>query len=80
MKATVRKTPTAKLTASRLRANVYRVLDSVLATGVPAVIERNGRTLHIVPDKPVRLVLRPDFIKGDPDDLVTLDWSHEWRP
>jgi hypothetical protein len=37
-----------------------------------------------VPGKPVgrldRLVARPDFIKGDPEDLVGLDWSHEWRP
>jgi len=23
-----------------------------------------------------RLVARPDFIKGDPKDLVHLDWSH----
>jgi len=22
----------------------------------------------------------PDFIKGDPEDLVRLGWSHEWRP
>ena len=84
MKATVRKMPAGKLTASRLRADVYRVLDGVLETGVPAVVQRRGRTLRIVPGKPVgrldRLVARPDFIKGDPEDLVRLDWLHEWRP
>jgi hypothetical protein len=84
MKATVQKMPAGKLTASRLRADVYRVLDGVLETGVPAVVQRRGRTLRIVPGKPVgrldRLVARPDFIKGDPEDLVRLDWSHEWRP
>lgn len=76
--------PARKLTASRLRADVYQVLDGVLATGVPAVIERRGRTLRIIPGKPVNrldsLVARPDFIKGDPEDLVHLDWSHAWRP
>ena len=37
------------ITASKLRENVYRILDEVLATGVPVEIERNGRTLRIVP-------------------------------
>jgi hypothetical protein len=84
MKTTVRKMPAGKLTASRLRADVYRVLDGVLDTGIPAVVRRRGRTLRIVPGKPVdrlaQLVARPDFIKGDPEDLVSIDWSHEWRP
>jgi len=73
-----------RLTASRLRADVYRVLDEVLDTGVPAEIERRGRVLRIVPadslQRLARLIPRPGFIKGDPDDLVHLDWSGEWRP
>ena len=84
MKVTARKVPAGKLTASRLRADVYRVLDGVLETGIPAVIDRRGRTLRIVPVKPTNrldcLVARPDFIKGDPEDLVHLDWSSAWRP
>jgi len=84
MKVTARKIPAGKLTASRLRADVYRVLDGVLETGIPAVVERRGRTLRIVPGKPAHrldcLVARPDFIKGDPEDLVHLDWSSAWRP
>ena len=44
------------LTASKLRENVYRVLDHVLETGEPAEIERNGRRLRIVADdRPSRL-------------------------
>jgi hypothetical protein len=39
MKATVRKMPAGKLAASRLRADVCRMLDGVLETGVPAVIK-----------------------------------------
>ena len=37
------------LTASKLRANVYRLLDEVLETGKPLEIERNGKTLVITP-------------------------------
>ena len=36
------------ITASKLRENVYRILDQVLATGEPIEIERNGRRLLLV--------------------------------
>jgi hypothetical protein len=69
------------ITASKRRENVYRVLDEVLETGEPVVIERNGRRLLIVPEERAsrlaRLVRRPDAITGDAEDLVHLDWSSE---
>lgn len=71
------------LTASKLRENIYRVLDQVLETGEPAEIERNGRRLRIVaddqPSRLDRLVRRPDTVKGDSEDFVHLDWSGEWK-
>lgn len=70
------------ITASKLRENVYRILDDVLASGVPVEIERNGRVLRIVPvDTPTRasrLVRRPAAVVGDSEDLVHLDWSSNW--
>lgn len=70
------------ISASTLRANVYRVLDQVLETGQPVEIERNGRRLFIVADEPpsrlARLVQRPNVVVGDSDDLVHVDWSGEW--
>lgn len=72
------------ITASELRQNVYRLLDQVLATGLPIEIERGGRRLRIVPVDPqaklTRLSAHPNTIVGDPEDLVHLDWSNEWRP
>ena len=72
------------ITASRLRANVYKVLDEVLETGTPVEIERRGRRLRIVPaesqSRLERLVRRPRFLKVDPESIVHLDWSDEWRP
>ena len=72
------------VTASELRQNVYRLLDETLRSGVPLEIERNGRLLRIVPvDAPPkldRLAPHPGTIVGDPEDLVHVDWSAEWRP
>ena len=71
------------VTASSLRQNIYRLLDEVLETGVPLEIERRGRVLRIVPvgesAKLDRLKNR-DCIRGDPEDLVHLDWSDAWQP
>jgi hypothetical protein len=72
-----------KLTASQLRSDVYRVLDSVLETGVPVEIERKGRTLKIVaevpPSKLSRLTKR-QVMNSAPDAIVHLDWSKNWKP
>jgi len=72
------------LTASKLRANIYRILDQVFETGVPVEIERHGRILKLVPtDTPGKLdhlIERSAFLQCDPEDLVSLDWSQEWQP
>jgi hypothetical protein len=69
---------------SRLRADLYRVLDQVLETGVPVEVERRGRRLRISAveegDRLAALKPRPGYLKGDPDSVVHLDWSEEWRP
>lgn len=72
------------ISASQLRADVYRLLDQVLATDQPLEIERKGKVLVIAPKEPGsrldRLSPREGFIAGDPEDLVSLDWSSEWKP
>lgn len=72
------------ITASRLRDNVYKVLDEVLETGTPVEIERRGRRLRIVPvdtkGRLERLMRRPGYLKVDPESIVHLDWSNQWRP
>lgn len=70
------------VSASQLRQDVYRLLDEVLRTGKPLEIERKGRILRLVPDEPRsrldRIRAHPEVIVGDPEDLVSIDWSAEW--
>jgi hypothetical protein len=72
------------ITATKLRADIYRLLDEVLETGQPLEIERNGETLVIAPKQELslwdRLPRREGFIVGDPDELIHVDWSSEWNP
>ena len=72
------------VTASKLREDIYKILDGILATGEPVEIERKGRVLRIVADQPstsrLSRLMKRDFIIGDPEDLVEIDWSKEWNP
>lgn len=81
-------TDPTRLTASKLRANVYRVLDQMIETGVPVEIERHGRRLRIVPASAGRFPapgklqrFKPRrYLRCAPAALVHIDWSWEWRP
>jgi antitoxin (DNA-binding transcriptional repressor) of toxin-antitoxin stability system len=69
--------------ASALRENIYRILDEVLETGVPVEIERRGKILRIAPAETRSKLdnLRPrPYLLTDPEELVHLDWSEDWRP
>ena len=71
------------LTASKLRENIYRIIDQVIETGVPVVVRRKGKTVRIVPGEPVSRIgrLEPrEYLLEDPESIVHLDWSVEWRP
>jgi hypothetical protein len=72
------------ISASKLRANVYRLLDEVLDSGRPLEIERKGKVLVIAPKEEQsiwdRLPRREGAIIGDPNDLIHMDWSSEWNP
>jgi hypothetical protein len=73
-----------KTNASQLRANIFKLLDMVAETGIPLDVERKGKLLRIVPVEPgsklKRIVKRKGVVKGDPDDLIHMDWSGEWKP
>lgn len=71
-----------KLSVTRLRLNIYAIVDQVLETGVPVEVERKGASVLIVPAQPVFRRLdqlpRRDAIVGDPDELISVEVS-EWH-
>ncbi|MEI7901708.1 MAG: type II toxin-antitoxin system Phd/YefM family antitoxin [bacterium] len=71
------------VTVSGLRQNIYRLLDHVIETGQPLEVRRGDCLLKIVAKKPASklAMLKPHkCIRGNPEDLVHLDWSREWKP
>ena len=70
------------LTASKLRENIYKILDRVLETGQSVEIIRRGQKLRIVPEKSRSRLdkLKPrEYLATDPEELVHIDWSVEWQ-
>ena len=69
------------VTPTELRANIYRLLDEVLKTGLPLEVRKGDKTLTIVPgevtDKFQNLISRPHVIQGDPEELVDISWEDE---
>jgi prevent-host-death family protein len=71
------------ISSTKLRENIYQILDEVLRTGRPIEIRRKGRSLRIVPEAPVSRLAKlrkRSTIRGNAEDLVHIDWSGEWKP
>lgn len=72
-----------RTSATDLRSHLYSYLDQVLATGEPLEIERKGRVLRIISDRPssrLDRLPRRDTIVGDPDALAEHSWENLWQP
>ena len=70
------------ITVTKLRQNIYKILDQVAETGIPVEIKRNGKVLKIIKaeeySKLTNLKKR-DILNCDPEDIVSMDWSKQWR-
>jgi len=65
----------AAMSLTALRGKLFKVVDEVIRTGIPAEIERKGERVKIVLDvKKSKLdnLKVHDCIVGNPDDLVSL--------
>lgn len=71
------------ISLTQFRANLYKIVDQAIDTGIPVVIERKGTKIKLVPDKKKNkldnLIKHPGTIVCDADELVHIDWSHEWK-
>ncbi len=71
------------MSLTALRQQLFKVVDQVIATGIPIEIKRNGHIVKIVlDDKKSKLanLAKHDCIVGDPEELIDLhlqQWSEE---
>ena len=74
----------ARLSLSKLRADLFRIVDEVIETGKPVEIERNGHIVRIVSEKKHSkldaLKPHPGAMLDDPESYVHIDWSEYWHP
>ena len=74
---------TAPISATELRANVYKILDEVLATGQPRAVRRKGQLVLIQPASGPRLRLadlpKREGLACTPDELIGTSWEREWE-
>ncbi|MBF0359471.1 MAG: type II toxin-antitoxin system Phd/YefM family antitoxin [Oligoflexia bacterium] len=72
-----------KLTASQLRQNIYKILDSIVETGSSVEIERNGHLLQITQVKrsysKLSKLKKRKITDEDSENFTHIDWSHEWK-
>lgn len=75
------------LTATELRANLYRVVDEVAATGKPRRFMRRGKTFVIREEAPRRkrrdlskIPKRPSVLNCTFDELVATTWEYKPDP
>ncbi len=73
-----------QLTATHLRAELFKTLDRVVATGEAVEIARPGGSVRIVPaasgSRLAGIVPHPGTIIGDAAELASLSWENEWQP
>ena len=65
------------ISATKLRRNLYNILDKVINDGIPVEVERKGHKLKTVPDKPkskFSVIEKHKIIKGDPESPVHIIW------
>ena len=66
------------ISMTALRSNLFKIVDEIIETGNPVVLERKGYRLKIVIEGKLDNLKSHDCIIGNPDDLIDLKLS-EWN-
>lgn len=73
------------VTPTQLRANLYKLLDQVIATHKPIEILCKGQIVKLVIEpkktrgKLSNIKAHPGTLCVDPDSIVHMDWSSQWQ-
>jgi hypothetical protein len=70
------------ITPSKLRQNLYNLLDQVIMTGKPIEIKRKGKVIKIILE-PTKSKLdnlkKRDILNCEPDEIIHNNWEAEWK-
>lgn len=69
------------ITASQLRQDIFRILDSVIESGRSISILRKGEIIHLAPVKKqskIAKLKKHDFSDEPLEAFDHIDWSTEW--
>ena len=71
------------ISPTKLRENLYNLLDQVIETQKPLEIVRHGHLLKLMVEKKsgklAHLASHPEAMRGDPEAFVQIDWSEHWN-
>jgi hypothetical protein len=70
------------ITPSKLRENLYNLLDQVIQTGKPIEVKRKNKILKIIvePSKSkLDNLKKRDILNCKPDEIINNNWEKEWK-
>jgi hypothetical protein len=70
------------ITATKLRQNLYRILDEIIDSGIGVKISRKGEILKILPEKKkskLERLTEHRTIIGDPESIINISFDSEWK-
>jgi len=70
------------ITPSKLRQDLYKLLDQVILTGKPLEIKRKNRVLKISVEQPkskLDNLKKRQVLNCAPDEIINNNWEKEWK-
>jgi len=70
------------ITPSKLRQNLYNLLDQVILTGKPIEIKRKDKVLKIIVESSkskLDNLKKRDVLNCKPDEIINNHWEKEWK-
>lgn len=70
------------ITPSKLRQDLYNILDQVILTGEPVEIKRKNKVLKITVEaskSKLDNLKKRDVLSCPPDEIIHNNWEREWK-
>lgn len=70
------------ITPSKLRENLFNILDELIQTGKPIEIKRKNKILKITVEPPqskLDNLKKRNVLNCEPDEIIINNWEKEWK-